>query len=260
MIGPAIVRRAFALNEIPLYVKAGSIVPMQPEMKNSHAKPVDPLILNVFPGDSGLTRIYEDSGNSLGYKHGEYAQTTVRKSTVDVGRQQIEVLPVSGKYPGMLLQRSHEIRLVMSWPPDSVLCNGKVIPYLLDGTTNCWNYDGDKLTAIIHLPESDVHRKLDVRVSFPSGTKADDLMLDGVPGKLSKLRRVMPLLNGTWPDEWSTGVLVNAVQTGNRIGLDPKRARAELQSLNHKIDEVARQIDTLRVSAQLIRKVHARLR
>lgn len=50
--GPATIERTFALNEIPVYVKAGAIVPMQPNMCYTGEKPVDPLILNVFPGDA----------------------------------------------------------------------------------------------------------------------------------------------------------------------------------------------------------------
>ncbi|MEK6570793.1 MAG: TIM-barrel domain-containing protein, partial [Bacteroidota bacterium] len=83
--GPAVIERKFALDEIPLYVKAGSILPMQRKMRNTHEKPVDPLILTIFPGDSGSARFYEDEGNSLGYQKQDYAWTSVRYWKLDDG-------------------------------------------------------------------------------------------------------------------------------------------------------------------------------
>ena len=83
--GSAHVERSFALDEIPVYVKAGAIIPMQPKMNHTGEKPVDPLILNVFPGETGSTWVYEDAGNSLGYKRSEYSWTSVRQSHLGDG-------------------------------------------------------------------------------------------------------------------------------------------------------------------------------
>jgi alpha-glucosidase (family GH31 glycosyl hydrolase) len=76
--GGKVERRSFALDEIPVYVKAGAIIPMQPPMDHVGGAPVDPLILTVFPGGRGAARVYEDQGNSMGYQRGEYAVTRVR--------------------------------------------------------------------------------------------------------------------------------------------------------------------------------------
>ena len=74
--GPAKVERRFGLEEIPVYVKAGAIVPMQPKMRYTREKPVDPLILTIFPGaNTGATRVYEDDGAGLGYKQTAFAWT-----------------------------------------------------------------------------------------------------------------------------------------------------------------------------------------
>src|SRR4051794_21504173 len=70
--GPRKVERTFALSEIPVFIRAGAVIPMAPEMPYSEAKPLDPLILTVMPGASGETRVYADQGNSLGYKSNEF--------------------------------------------------------------------------------------------------------------------------------------------------------------------------------------------
>ncbi|HEX6880159.1 MAG TPA: TIM-barrel domain-containing protein, partial [Terriglobales bacterium] len=51
--GPAKFERTFALDEYPVYVRAGSIIPMAPKMEHTDAKPLDPLILQVYPGANG---------------------------------------------------------------------------------------------------------------------------------------------------------------------------------------------------------------
>ena len=63
--GPAKVERAFSIDQTPVYVKAGAIVPMQPPMLSTGEKPVDPLIVNVWPlaeGAESSYAVYEDSG------------------------------------------------------------------------------------------------------------------------------------------------------------------------------------------------------
>ena len=65
LVGPKSFTRSFSIGQTPVYVKEGSIVPMQPPMRYTGEKPVDPLILNVFPLKEGQTstyRLYEDAG------------------------------------------------------------------------------------------------------------------------------------------------------------------------------------------------------
>jgi len=55
----------------------------------------------------------------------------------------------------------------------------------------------------------------------------------------------MPLLNSTWPKEWSPDILVKATQTGNRIGINPANAEKELVELRRELPEVLKQIGAL---------------
>jgi alpha-glucosidase (family GH31 glycosyl hydrolase) len=253
--GPAVVQRSYALDEIPVFVKAGAIIPMQPKMGNTHERPVDPLILTVFPGDSGSTRVYEDEGNSLGYQKGEFAWTAVRMTAMGERTFKIDILPREGKYPGMLSKRAYELQLPGWWPPQEVLCNGQTIEYSsLQGPVG-WCYDGDKLTTTIRLPTFDVSRKVEVIINLPASAVGKSSLLDGARGLLARLRRVMPLLNSTWPKEWSPEILVRAAQTGNRIGLHPADALSELEGLQRDLPELIKQIRALDIDPVVRGKV-----
>jgi alpha-glucosidase (family GH31 glycosyl hydrolase) len=65
------------IEEMPLYVKAGGILPRQPEMEYIGEKTVDPLTLQIFPGDSGSFTLFEDDGRSLDYQQGKFAATEI---------------------------------------------------------------------------------------------------------------------------------------------------------------------------------------
>ena len=66
------ITRPVDLETMPLYVRAGAIVPLGP-VKQYTAEPVDsPLTLVVYPGADGRGSIYEDDGHSFGYQRGEW--------------------------------------------------------------------------------------------------------------------------------------------------------------------------------------------
>src|SRR5208283_5123938 len=79
--GPTAIQRNFSISQIPVYVRAGAIVPEAPPMQYSNQKPLDPLIVNVFPladGQSSTYTLYEDAGDSRAYQHNADAQTEIR--------------------------------------------------------------------------------------------------------------------------------------------------------------------------------------
>lgn len=254
-------RRRFAIDEIPVYVKAGAIIPLQLSQKLPHDATVDPLILMIFNGPGGSTRVYEDEGNTLGYQHGHCSWTPIRWFWSDAEKLQLEILPVEGRFPGMLQQRGYEIRLPGFWPPQTITCNGQTIPYNRDETAKSgWRYDGYKMTLHVWLPPSPVDEPIQVTITFPAVTRQQRTLLEGVPGKLARLRRILPLLNGLWPQEWSPDILIEAAQTGNRIGLHPEKTLEELQHLKEIMPEVIRQVEALKkVNSKVVERALAHL-
>ncbi len=244
--GPATLTRTFAIDEYPVYVRAGAIVPMQPKMSHTGERPVDPLILNIFPGLSGTTRIYEDAGDGLGYKADEYTWTPVRQTTAD-GKTTIEISPAEGRFPGMMQERGYEIRLVGDWPAQSVAVNGKLLP--LSAIT----YDGNTATASIAIPKSSTRKRIEIVVQRAPGVDRNPA-IETVAGKIKRLRDSMTILNATWPADWSPDSLVRASQTGERINLHPEKAAEELEALRQLMPKVVADMNSLDASDAAIER------
>jgi alpha-glucosidase len=62
------------LEQMPLYVRAGSIIPMQPVMQYVDERPIDELTLRVWSGNGTFT-LYEDDGHSFAYQQGAWSTT-----------------------------------------------------------------------------------------------------------------------------------------------------------------------------------------
>ena len=172
--GPTTVERSFTIDQIPVYVRAGAIVPMQPAMLHTGEKPVDPLIVNVWPlkpGQSSSYSVYEDSGVSVEYQKGVFARTPI-KATENGDTLRVEIGPVEGSFPGMLKTRGYEVRLPADWPPVSVTVNGKIVSFVEPGEPGGWTFEGNTLTTVIPVPSVSVSTKVVVEVKRASGRVA----------------------------------------------------------------------------------------
>jgi alpha-glucosidase len=72
--GPAHLLADAPLERMPLYVRAGAIIPSGPELRYTAERSLDPLTLDLFPGDGSFT-LYEDDGTSFGYAQGLFCTT-----------------------------------------------------------------------------------------------------------------------------------------------------------------------------------------
>jgi alpha-glucosidase len=233
--GPEAIERNYALEEIPVFLKAGAIIPMQPRMRFSNEKPVDPLILTIFPGGASSTRLYEDAGNSLGYKNHESAWTSINTETPDATTLLVRVQAVEGSYLGMPTQRGYEVRLFESWPPDSVTFNGQMIAYSADPEAPAgWHYNGDLLTTIIRLPRTPVSTAVELTVKISSEKAARLALLDGAVGRFARIRRLFKEVNNSGPDS-----LLRLATTGRRLELKPETALSELAGYDTTREAVA---------------------
>ena len=104
--GGSVVEAEAPLDRMPLYVKAGSIVPMGPVLQYSGEKPSDPIELRVYPGASGSFMIYEDDGETYGYEQGEYAVIPI---TWDEERGVLVIGDRRGGFSGMLEERTFHV-------------------------------------------------------------------------------------------------------------------------------------------------------
>lgn len=109
MSGGQAIYSAAPLERMPLYVRAGSILPLGPDMEWSTEKPVDPIELRVYPGADGDFTLYEDESDSYRYEKGVYATIPIhwddKAATLTVGKRQ-------GSFPGMLQEQKFQVVFV----------------------------------------------------------------------------------------------------------------------------------------------------
>jgi alpha-glucosidase len=245
--GPAQVDRSFSIDQIPVYVKAGAIVPMQPPMRFTGEKPVDPLIVNVWPlapGASSIYQVYEDSGVSVDYQRGVFARTPV-KATQSGDTLRVEIGPVEGSYPGMAQTRAYQVRLPADWPPTSVTVNGEPVKHAGITGKNGWSFEGNTLTTVIPVPSGSVHAKVMVDVRRVDGLTARRSQLNGFAGALTRLRGAYDALHETEPVAEPPDALIDAMQTGDRLGYHPERAVEELAGFHEKLAQAQAAVTAL---------------
>ena len=101
--------RTFARDELPLYVKAGTVLPMGPEVQYASEKPWDDLQVRIYPGADGSFTLYEDEGDGYGYEKG--ACSTIAFGWDDA-KGILTIGPRQGSYPGMCAERTFRVVIV----------------------------------------------------------------------------------------------------------------------------------------------------
>ena len=94
---------------MPLYVRAGSILPLGPDEEWSTQKRADPLELRIYRGANGDFTVYEDENDNYNYEKGVYA--TIPMHWDDAGRT-LTIGDRKGQFPGMLENRTFRIVFV----------------------------------------------------------------------------------------------------------------------------------------------------
>jgi alpha-D-xyloside xylohydrolase len=98
--------RKTPLDIMPLFVKAGSIIPMEPFLEYAEEKPSDPVELRIYPGGDARFELYEDENDNQNYENGIYAVIPLtweeESRTLIIGKRQ-------GGFPGMLDRRTFQV-------------------------------------------------------------------------------------------------------------------------------------------------------
>jgi alpha-glucosidase (family GH31 glycosyl hydrolase) len=164
------------LDRMPLFVRAGSIVPMGPDMIRSDEKPVDPLTLEVYAGRQAAGfNLYEDDGVSLDYRAGAYAWTALRFAPEEGdGNYTLIISPVKGKFKGQLAKRRYWVRVHGLFKPQSVALNrSKLTEAESCDAPNGWWWNERDHTISVRLEKPISSGKETVLQFFNAGTFAD---------------------------------------------------------------------------------------
>jgi alpha-glucosidase/alpha-D-xyloside xylohydrolase len=118
------ITRAVDLSTMPLYAKAGTILPLGP-VKQFTADKVDaPMTLVVYPGQDGAYTLYEDDGSSFAYRHGGFS--TIEFTWNDATRR-ISMKLRSGMQMQSFTTRNIEVRLAGEKKVRPVHFRGEVV-------------------------------------------------------------------------------------------------------------------------------------
>lgn len=119
------------IDIIPLYVRAGSIIPFGPQVQYAEEKKWDSLEIRIYPGANGSFTLYEDENDNYNYEKGVYSMITFdwddAKKTLIIGNRK-------GSFPGMLKNRKFKITVTGEQKGGS--SNGQPV-----------NYSGKKVTV-----------------------------------------------------------------------------------------------------------------
>lgn len=97
------------LYRMPIYVKAGSIIPTGPEIQYVDQKPNAPITLNIYSGADGSFELYEDDGQSYDYENGSWSRIPFH---FDNERQLLTIGKRVGYFKDMPLKRTIHIRWI----------------------------------------------------------------------------------------------------------------------------------------------------
>ncbi|MCD9022012.1 glycoside hydrolase family 31 protein [Cohnella silvisoli] len=122
------------LEIIPLFVRAGSIVPMGPVVQNTDELGSQPYEIRIYPGRDGSFGLYEDEGDNYNYEKGDYAWIQMewldKERTFRIGRR-------NGAFPGLVRERRMNLILVGT---ESAQGNGEAETNVFDCTVT---YSGE---------------------------------------------------------------------------------------------------------------------
>ena len=103
------VQRLCPINIMPVFIKAGTILPFGPDVQYSSEKPWDELEIRVYPGANGEFTLYEDEGDNYNYEKGKFSEI---KFSWDEARHTLSIAPRKGSFKGMLQSRKFNLVLV----------------------------------------------------------------------------------------------------------------------------------------------------
>ncbi|MBD5183114.1 MAG: DUF5110 domain-containing protein [Bacteroidales bacterium] len=169
--GNKVYKRKFNLSEVPVYIKAGSILPYHVD-KNRRLTTNDAAYsLNVYPMGNGEFTIYEDNGNDKDYEH-NFATTKVT-STRGEKSLKVNIAPRQGSYKDMPATRQYQVKVLATLPPEKVTVDGVEVPF---------RYIPQELAAVVELPEKTADNERTIIFTLPENAE----IVDGTIGNMRR--------------------------------------------------------------------------
>jgi hypothetical protein len=175
--GGQTLERTFTIDEYPVYVKAGSILPYYGKLKNLSGTEQD-VIVRIFPGgQSSHFELYEDNGNDCDYAT-QFA-TTFLSYQREANKLTVNIAARKGNYPQMPAKRHYRLALPCALAPASIR---------IDGQPTAFTYDGYALETQADLGLLDCSRGHVVEVEYAD---ADFTVTDGTKAHMAHITTIV---------------------------------------------------------------------
>lgn len=156
--GPCVRTMEFTLDEIPYFLKEGSVIPFNPPTVNRVTHKPSELILNVVAGADGSGTLYEDTGDNSDYAT-RFAMTDFIHH-VNGKKATCVVKPRHGCQSDLVKSRAWTFNILNAGMPKAVKINGR------SAGQKAWNYKVESKTLTIRVPEIDCTKKIEVNVDY----------------------------------------------------------------------------------------------
>lgn len=193
--GPIEIEAFAPLERIPVYVKAGSIIPKAPVMLCTGQKAWDPLVIDIYPGADAEFMLYEDDGRTYGYESGKYAWTKISYSEA---ARSVTIDAVQGQYPGQIRMRSYQVVLHDQERPRIVTLDGK--PVAAASATCClqdqceagWSYCEKSRKLVINVPHRPVEKVTSLVIAAPGSGQMTAPVADQMAAPVAEKEPILP--------------------------------------------------------------------
>ena len=139
------------ITKCPVFIKAGAILPMYPEMLYDNELPKDPVTFDIYPSGISQFELYEDDGITREHRNGAFAKTLIQSSGPSFGNSGIVEIAVGesvGSYEGKPEERSYWFEVHLHFHPNGVLIDNVALEEFgsleeLENANDGWFYDPD---------------------------------------------------------------------------------------------------------------------
>ncbi len=148
----------------PLFVRAGSIIPIGSNMDYVGQRPDDELTIQVYPGASGRFVLYEDDGSTYDYERGDFRTTEICQRTIE-GQVHVEVAEAVGTFQGAPQRRKLQFLIYGLQKPSRVELDGAELGMEKEGQKEFWRWDEAALTVTVCLGKRETKEKMALAIS-----------------------------------------------------------------------------------------------
>jgi len=153
--GNRTIHRTCSLETVPVFVRSGSIVPLQQDMAYSDQRVLDTLTLDIYGRNARFT-LYEDDGITLQEERDYCAFTPLVSTPQGVKGSHLTIGPTKGSYKRQVNSRTYEIHIHGMTKPQLVRING------IKMSEGDWNWESSTSVLTVHTRPLDIRKRIDI--------------------------------------------------------------------------------------------------